>query len=60
MFQRGECTRGTQCRFDHVIDGGGIPPDCPHGKACKDKDCKYSHPNGKNERPGTPVGDKRK
>jgi hypothetical protein len=59
-FQTGECARGDQCKFDHIMDGGANPPNCSHGKACTDKDCKYAHPNGKNDRPGTPVGGKRK
>ena len=64
--QKGTCTRGDTCRFQHTTPAGAgaggqaaaaqARINCQYGKACTGRWCNYEHPNGKNnERPGTPT-----
>jgi hypothetical protein len=64
--QKGNCTRGDTCRFQHTTPAGAgavgqaaaaqARINCQYGKACTSRFCTYEHPQGKNkERPGTPT-----
>ena len=64
-FQKGRCTRGDGCRFEHTAatqaaaGGGANKPVCHYDGTCTNRSCEYDHPRGK-ARASTPVGTDRK
>jgi acid stress-induced BolA-like protein IbaG/YrbA len=76
-FRRGNCDRGSTCRFSHTANGAGGAGGqvqqqdqrkkgvCFNDGHCTRANCHFDHPSGKGgpatkERPGTPIGRKRK